>query len=723
MYPDLITPKAHPDLLQKPDYDPYGLIPAELPPHPRLFTTPARLARAKARLEAGSAIDRECLGNLLKNCQLDESLPPEPAALAATDQDELVGRFANAALRNALAYPLTGKAVHRERALALLRLIARANPQIKWSGYEGQRMESLASSYDLLAADGLSPADDNLFREMLWSFPPALDPMGHRHCNNHNAFNIMARLAVGVALGHRQPMHDALYGCQRDGKWRYGLIHLLRHDFLSDGMQWEGSMSYHMLVMTAVCEAATILENIGVDIWKRGFPSLVQDDCCDEHRNWGPKGDRHLQAGFDAFLYQAFPNGDYSNLHDQILGNMRGAGAWWPLFCKAYEIYGEARYAWAARMLESANPPPAGSVLPIWFRTGQGDIEFLRLECRERPAGHFSFAEDATLSLTGRHVRGCSLFPAHGSAMLRAAPEQAKSAAAYFYFGPHCAGHRSPAALHLEVHAGGQRITHAPHLYKRGYDGPEHLTWTRSTIAHNTVAVDQMSMHPYDFETQSIWEYDRWRDTITDSVLEFFQPEAVFKAVRASNDNVYAGVKLDRTLVLTETLLIDVFRAASDRPRQYDWAVHCHGQFARPADAESVQLGQRRGYGHFSNAWRHPARSGWAALPFSVGGQAVELQVLVPAGADAALVLAQDPPPDDLTPIGDLSRPQPRTAILARTRAAAALFVSVWSFAGPVEAQLAAAEAGGDVILTTRQRGQAQRWTLPLRGTVQLAGA
>jgi hypothetical protein len=711
MYPDLITPKSFPDLLQRPDYDPLELIPRDMPARPRVFTTTARIRRAAGRVAAGSPIDVACLALLTTRCGLNDPLPGPDSAM----------QHGSTALRNALAFALTGKPEHRERALALLRVIARAAPKVKWTGYEGELFTSLASTYDLLAVNPISPRDDALFRRMLESFPAALDRVPHRACNNHNAAVIRARIAIGLALDDRPIIHDALYGCQRDGQWRYGLVHLLRHDFLADGMQWEGSMSYHMFVMGSVSDTLTMLENIGVDLWKREFPSLMQNDGNDEHRDWGPKGTKCIRAGFDAFFYQAFPNENYSLLHDQILGNVVGANGWWPIFNKAYEVYGDPRYAWMVNRIDrrfSREAGAGGVRVPEWFQSRQGDMEWVRLECRDYPEGAFSFKDDAKISLTGRNVNGCSLFPAYGSAILRTAPYREDSPAASLYFGPHNSGHRSPAALHLEVYAGGQRVTDAPHHSLLAYEDPLYLTWVRTTIAHNTVTVDERSMFPYDFETQSIWEYDRWRDSISDGELISFQPEARFKAVRARNENVYDGVNLDRTIVLTESLLIDVFRVVGTTPHQYDWAVHCTGDIPKVAGATAVTLGQPRGYRHFSQAWQHPASNGWINLPLDSGQAPTQLRVLLPSGG-ASLVVAADPPVDANTPGGEFVPPRNRTAILVRTRATSTRFVSVWSFSGPVEATLESGASDGDVVIVTRRDGHATRWSLPFTGPIQ----
>jgi len=710
MFPDPITPKSYPDKLQDPSYDPFVVMPAKLPPHPRVFTNGAQLARARKRIATGNPVDTACLETLVRNCRLDE---PLPSPIRFPDKEGLVGRHAHAAARNAVAFLLTGHQPHRDRAIGLLRLVARACPRAKWTGFEHGPIIDMAIAYDCLAVRPLGKADDRLFHDMLSAMPARLNLNSHRYCNNHNAMSQSARLAVGAALGHVPTIHDTLYGLQTPTGWRYGMIHTLRHDILADGMQWEGTMGYHMVVAVMLAESLTILENCGVDLWHREFPSLVQDDGHDEFRGWGPKGMKCVKAMLDVFFYQMFPNGDYSNLHDQILGSIGGANAWWPLFPKGYEVYRDPKYAWLLDRMQKADPGTPPSPVPPWLRGDRGEMAFVRIECRKYPKGRFSLAKDADISLVGRNVNGCSLLPVNGSAVLRIAPDREDSPAAMFYWGPHWAGHRSPAALHVDIHAGARRITHAPHIYKGGYDDPRHLTWCRSTIAHNTVTVDQQSMFPYDFETNSAWEYDHWRDTISDGVLESFRPERAFKLIRASNDNVYRGVKLDRTILLTQDYLVDVYRAAGDRIHQYDWAMHVCSPVERPARASNTTLGQKRGYAHFTEAWRHPAKSGCIHLPLVMGSYGMCVQILLPA--QARLIVARDPEPDDRTPIGDREKPGPRTALIVRSRGKQALFVSVWHFtpgSAPAVRVRGATDSDVSVFIGTGRRQD--RWRFPV---------
>jgi hypothetical protein len=709
MYPDPITPKAHPDLLQRTDYDPFAMMPAPSAARPRVFTTAAQLARARQRVVDGNPVDVACLARLVAQCPLDDKLPD---TIPEGDPDGLLGKLQAAALNHALAWHLTGEEAHRERAVAALRLVAPA-----WlkaleaaDGYGGRSMQGFAAAYDLLAADGLDAEDDNLFRDTLFAFPGVLDRMPHTGCNNHNVHTMGARFDAGLALGNRQIMHDALYGCQRAGVWRYGFAHLLRHDFLADGMHWEGSLSYHAVVLGATCRILNSLANAGVDLWQRPLPALVKDDGFDEHRGYGPRGPKSIQAAFDAYLFRAMPNGDYSILHDQVMGNLRCAWCWGNSFAYAWEAWHEPRHAWLLQLFQNAYPPDAGDPpVPLWFRNDLSG--FIRFEARDLPAGHFSYADDTTFGQSGRHEGGCSLFPAYGSAILRAVPERRDSPGASLYFGPHWAGHRSPAALHLEVNDGARRITHAPHIYHGAYSDPRHLGWNRSTIAHNTVSIDEAAMFPFDFETDSPWECDIWRDSLSDSRLEAFSGHGACKCVRAVNDNVYPGVVLDRSLALDADLLVDVFRVRAERERTLDWAVHCHGTVARPADAVPIQFGDAPGYRYLTDGWRHPQSAGLVRLPLGIDGSATELLLWLPAGAE--LLVARDPVPDDRRPAGDIPNPEPRQAIIVRVCATAADFVAVWSFGGAVEAE--ANEADGEIRVVTR--GPAERqWCFPAAG-------
>ncbi len=722
MYPDPILPRAHPDLLSRVDYDPFEVMPGNLPAGPRVFVTAPQIAGARARIKKGVPADVHCLALLIANTKINEPLPDlkSPTAPADWGGGTLVPPL-KAAFKNALAWRLTDDPRHHQRALEAMRLAAHGCARtVQWASSTHHESCDAAYAYDLLSATGLTPEDDNLFREMLNALVVSCDACKHLHCNNHNSMQMTGRLSLGIALGNRQVIHDTLYGCQREGKWRYGLIHLLRHDFLADGMHWEGVPGYHMLVLMMVCECFTLMENIGVNLWHRSWPSTMRDEGFDEHASYGPRGNKPLTAAFDALIFQAFANGDYCLLHDQVLGNLRGSWAWWPIFNKAYDTYRFPRYAWALQHSNNGQPATENGPIPAWFTSGQADINFVRFETRTFPSAPAPHAQDLDISITGKHQSGCTLFPAHGSALLRSDAGNPAALGSYFYWGPHIAGHRSPASLHLDIHALGERAAVAPHIYAEGYETPVHLTWFRTTVAHNTVSVDGQSMFPYDFETQSVWEYELWRDTSSQSTLETHQLQGSFKAIRASNDSVYKGVKLDRTVVLTQDYVLDIYRVTADRARTFDWTMHCHGQFP-PSAAPSIDLGTARGYRHFTDARLLATGGGFTSVPYQFNNAPALASVWLQGAPGAQLILTKDPIPDNRQYIGDRHPSQPRTCLMVRANAPSALFVSVWSFGGK-QAQGVNVQGGpdSDIQVTVNHDNQTHHWSAPKTGNITL---
>lgn len=726
MYPDIITPKSFPHRLQESDYDPFGLMPGTFPQHPRVLLSGEQLEATRRRLrtcawaEAGLALLVE------RSRSVDELPDPLPA-----EADPKINTLAvTSAERNALAALLTGEARRRDAALSAFRRLALAsrdwplvNGDARAAGgglNESRIILGMGRTYDLLAAGGLSAEDDALFRAMLEATRPVSDACTHFLCGNHNTWSLAARLSVSSALGDRQGIHDALYGCERDGRWRYGLIHQLRHDFLSDGLHWEGAPGYHFYTLMAMTEAACVMQHLGVDLWHAELPPQQQTDGHDLHRAYGPiRGTKCLKAAFDAPLFQAFPNGDLCLLHDSGLANLRGLHVWGILYNKAFEAYGDEAYAWLLGLMEREHPRDSRKHpdLPMPLNTNTGDLDFARLRDEAYPEGRLSLRGGRTFALTARHEHGCTLFPAQGSAVLRsgAAPD---AVAASLNWGAHCAGHMSPASLHLDISARGRRITDAPR--SGGYDDPLHLTWVRTTIAHNTVCVDGTPMFPYDFDTDGIWECDSWRDRVSDGEPVLFQPDGRCKAVRAVNENVYPGVRLDRTAVVMGSFLLDVYRVLSSEEHDYDWAMHVIGAGSvdpgsGTAAATAEDLGSRRGYSHFTDA-RGIVGGGQTTFLSWKSAQGIT-RACIAAPAGSRIVLARDPQVDseEEHALGETGPTEQRTAVIVRARTRSALFASLWTFDGGADPDVLEIEgtAETDVTATVEAGDRRLRIRLP----------
>ena len=85
------------------------------------------------------------------------------------------------------------------------------------------------------------------------------------------------------------------------------------------------------------------------------------------------------------------------------------------------------------------------------------------------------------------------------------------------------------------------------------------IGWTRNTIAHNTLMVDEG-------DTRSVRDCD---------VRHAFTPDVKYLATSASG--VFEKVDQTRALLLTREYLLDVFHAASPTPRIYDYLLHSFG--------------------------------------------------------------------------------------------------------------------------------------------------
>lgn len=698
-YQDPILPKAHPDLLQDAAYDPFALMPKELPAHPRVFLTPERLAVARDNL-ARHEWARLGLELLSTNCEPDEPPTPDPRR----------------AFRNALAASLTDQDAPRQLALDCMRLAAPTipaeadTPPAEWATHSSNAA-NFAMAYDLLVDGGLHDADERSFRQALTASRGNFDLCPHYACGNHNSHNLARIVAVALALGDRQMLHDTLYGWDSPRQWRYGLVHQLRHDILGDGLHWERTLGYHYYTLMALTNLVDMLGNVGIDLWHRELPSANKNDLQDLHFAYGPRGNKCFKAAFDAPLYAMFGNGDFSMVHDSGLYNIRGVWIWGLLYNLAYDAYGDPNYAWLLNRIEKEyGPDRERPGLPMPLQTHHADVDFARLRSADYPAAAFAPTGNAAISLCGRLHRGCSHFPAHGTVVLRGDAKDPNGPGASLFYGPHQAGHQSPAALHLDIHLAGRPVTEAPR--EHGYDKPTYLTWVRTTVAHNTVVVDENAMFPYDCESQAVFEADSWRDSLSDSQLVYFAPGRDFHAVRVVNDNVYPGVVLDRTVIVTAAYVLDVYRVTADRPRDLDYAVHCVGRIPAPAAATPIALGDRRGYHHLENA-KSFTPTGPVTLDWDCAGAPQTTILLPPAGAE--VTLADDFVPCQDRQFGELTDVPDRTCLLVRLPASQALFLSLWPTPSdkPPELILEQGNAATDLILRATAANAQQRFLVP----------
>ena len=165
-----------------------------------------------------------------------------------------------------------------------------------------------------------------------------------------------------------------------------------------------------------------------------------------------------------------------------------------------------------------------------------------------------------------------------------------------FTFGLHGLGHGHPDKLNVVTSAFGVMFGLDPGSIN--YGAPLHSEWYRSTIAHNTVCVDQQLQANHDGDLV------QWT---TNGGRTLFEGTA---------KRVYDGVSLTRRLELNGAEIIDTFERTSGSEHQYDWAFHAIGKLETSLQLQPSQPGvpgNTNGYQDIHNAQEaSPAEDWWA---------------------------------------------------------------------------------------------------------------
>ncbi len=126
-----------------------------------------------------------------------------------------------------------------------------------------------------------------------------------------------------------------------------------------------------------------------------------------------------------------------------------------------------------------------------------------------------------------------------------------------FDYGPHGGGHGHPDKLGFLLYA--RKKIQAPDPGSVAYGIPIHQKWYKQTLSHNTVVVDGRSQEP------------------TTGALNFWVSAKGVDLIQADAGEIYEGVRMNRTMVVTQDVVLIVDRLRSDRTHTYDWVYHNRG--------------------------------------------------------------------------------------------------------------------------------------------------
>jgi len=149
-------------------------------------------------------------------------------------------------------------------------------------------------------------------------------------------------------------------------------------------------------------------------------------------------------------------------------------------------------------------------------------------------------------------------------------------------YGLHGDHHGHPDKLNIVLYALGRELVLDPG--RISYSVPEYESWARTTVAHNTVVIDEKNQQP------------------DDGKLLYFADKPEFSAAFAMSTGAVPGVVLKRFMVLSGDLLVDVLTVDGRHNRQIDWVLHGCGSVASslPLKARKRPLGDSGGYQHLS---------------------------------------------------------------------------------------------------------------------------
>lgn len=623
-----------------------GVEAAELPPHPRLLLSRERIAELKERADrydwartewtslkkrADENLDRQVelpprggnwahwyacpthgcplkTGKQLSkwewehNCPVGgESLKSDPSK-ASTDFDACVigrlhGDWANTVRDLGLVYQVTADRRYAGKAREILLAYAECYPGYPLHNVHGEEKvgggkmgaQSLDESVRLIP---LCQGAD-----MVWDTLSEAD----RKTITSNLFLPAVR---EVILPHHLGVHNIQ--CWKNSA--VGLVGLLTGDqslvdeaihnpdrgywtqvrkgVLPDGGWWEGAWGYHFYTLSALWPLMEAARNCGINLY----------------------GDE-VKRMFDAPIKFAMPNLKLPAFNDSNEVNLAGQA-------NTYEL-AYTRYKQPAYLSLLSGSDRRGS-FALWL--GTGDLP-------EAPPAKWQSIN----------------YPESGYAVL-ARGEGREATWLCLKYGPHGGGHGHPDKLGFVLCSGGNVVAVDPGTALYGL--PIQAGWYKTTLAHNTLVVDQASQKQAEGKC-----------------IAFGSERGVDFAVAESGD-IYDGVRHARTTALVdENLIVLVDHVLCERERVLDIAYHQRGEWENLSEGTPWKAPEKPGYSHLRDAAVRPGGNGVALSTRLAGGL---ITIALAAGEPTEVITATGPGShaEDRVPVVVFRRKCSETAVI-----------------------------------------------------------
>ena len=302
---------------------------------------------------------------------------------------------------------------------------------------------------------------------------------------------------------------------------------------LADGMWFEGSSGYHFFTVEGIWPLTEAALHCGRDLY-------------------GPE----LQSMFDAPLTLAMPDFALPNFNDSGVVSLPGRA---PLYELAFTRYHNPAY------------------VPLLAASDRRNRMALLWGASRLPTGR------------KQRLASCNS-PDSGYAIL----QDGQSDAAVWLclkYGPHGGGHGHPDKNHFILFAGGQVL--APDGGTHAYGSVLHRAWDQTTVAHNTLVVDETS-----------------QQRAQGQCLAFGTEAGVHYSVTDAGP-IYPGVRFIRTAaLLTPDLILFVDQVQGSQPATFDLSYHQFGKWTSLPRGEDWQPPAVPGYRYLKQASQPTPRCG-----------------------------------------------------------------------------------------------------------------
>jgi len=392
---------------------------------------------------------------------------------------------------------------------------------------------------------------------------------------NWSAIDTCAILTAGYACDDDALVNIAMYGLKGTKDKPTGGL-LLKHfgplTIDEDGLWAEGAMGYQFMAMEALVMDAEVLWHHGMDMYR--------------YRNGA------MKQLFDSPLRLAYPDLTTPATHDSGRVSIIGHDSF------LYE-YGYRRYR---------DPAYLAILKQIGTHLGANFQEFPVSVLYDRdPDAKAPPIESKSVNFFGV-----------GYGILRNSTEAGTNSMLLEY-GPN-RSHGHPDKLTVDLYAFNDQLSPDPGIV--WYELPLYRQWYRTTVAHNTLTVDEI-------------------DQVMAGAHQLtYGPAESVGIQRAWTGEAYPGVIMDRSLFLTRDYVADLFGAFARLPRKMDLAWHVRGDFASDLPLSPIEFPEPKenGYSALRNVRHGSTSEPWSAQ-FTRNGNVARLKS---AGGTATEVIVGD---------------------------------------------------------------------------------